>query len=77
MCIFDARHEAAEVIGQWGGIVWDEGPILKIVRGDKAKAEYFLREHWKYFEPKFSDEEVKEIARWIARLTADDQHGDE
>jgi hypothetical protein len=69
MTVFDARQEAAEIICQWSGIVWEEGIVLELAR-DQTKAEEMLRLHSEHFDPPYSDEDIKEIARWIARAIA-------
>lgn len=68
MATFDPKHEAAEVVGQWSGVQWEDGAVLDLARGDASRSEQLLREHWKNSDSNHSDEEIAEIARWIAKL---------
>lgn len=68
MATFDAKHEASEVVAQWDGIRLERGSALDMARGNPAKAEELLREHWGHDGTDHSDDEIAEIARWIAKL---------
>jgi hypothetical protein len=66
MANFDARHEAAEVVGQWDGVVLEDGLALDLARGNPGNALEMLMDHWP--DTEYSESELEEIADQIARL---------